>query len=114
MARISVVAAFRGGGAARPGTGDRRAVPGRACARLARAELAAAGRRRPRRDEEPGRLTAQEERIAGLAADGLTNAQIVAALYLSPKTVGHHLQRVYAKLGVSSRRELIARQQQVA
>ena len=48
--------------------------------------------------------------MAHLAAQGLTNAEIAAALYLSPKTVDHHLQHVYAKLGLHSRRELIRRE----
>lgn len=74
---------------------------------LASAELAASGGRRRRREQDPGRLTPQEQRVAELAAEGLTNTQIAAALHLSPKTVGHHLGRVYAKLGLSSRRELI-------
>ncbi|MGH2874105.1 MAG: AAA family ATPase [Solirubrobacteraceae bacterium] len=76
-------------------------------ARLARAELAAAGGRRRRRDGDRSALTAQEQRVASLAAEGMTNAQIAAALYLSPKTVGHHLGSVYGKLRISSRRELI-------
>jgi DNA-binding CsgD family transcriptional regulator len=75
-------------------------------ARLARAELAAAGGRRRRHQEDRAKLTAQEQRVAALACDGLTNAQIAAALQLSPKTVGHHLEHVYAKLGIRSRREL--------
>ena len=43
----------------------------------------------------------------------MTNAQIAAALHLSPKTVGHHLQHVYAKLGIHSRRELIIRRRDI-
>ncbi|HVC86017.1 MAG TPA: AAA family ATPase [Gaiellaceae bacterium] len=82
-------------------------------ARSARAELAASGGRR-RRDADRSRLTPQEERVAALAADGLTNAQIAAALHLSPKTVGHHLQHVYGKLGIGSRRELIRRRRELA
>jgi DNA-binding CsgD family transcriptional regulator len=78
-------------------------------ARLARPELAAAGGRRRRRDRDPGELTAQEQRVAALAADGLSNAQIAAALHLSPKTVEHHLEHVYRKLGITSRRDLIRR-----
>ncbi len=78
-------------------------------ARVARAELAAAGGRRRRRSEDRDALTAQEQRVAALAAEGLTNAQIAAALVLSPKTVGHHLGHVYEKLGIASRRELIRR-----
>jgi DNA-binding CsgD family transcriptional regulator len=48
-------------------------------------------------------LTAQEHQIASLAAGGLTNKQIGQRLYLSPRTVGSHLYRVFPKLGVSSR-----------
>jgi DNA-binding CsgD family transcriptional regulator len=48
-------------------------------------------------------LTAQEHQIASLAAAGLTNRQIGQRLYLSPRTVGSHLYRVFPKLGVSSR-----------
>jgi DNA-binding CsgD family transcriptional regulator len=54
-------------------------------------------------------LTGREQRVAALAAEGLTNAQIAAALVLSPKTVGHYLGHVYEKLGIASRRELIRR-----
>jgi DNA-binding CsgD family transcriptional regulator len=78
-------------------------------ARLARAELAASGGRRRRRGEDGSALTAQERRVAALAADGLANGEIAAALHLSPKTVSSHLQHVYAKLGMHSRRELIRR-----
>jgi DNA-binding CsgD family transcriptional regulator len=48
-------------------------------------------------------LTAQEHQIASLAATGLTNRQIGQRLYLSPRTVGSHLYRLFPKLGVSSR-----------
>jgi DNA-binding CsgD family transcriptional regulator len=48
-------------------------------------------------------LTAQEHQIASLAAAGLTNKQIGQRLYLSPRTVGGHLYRVFPKLGISSR-----------
>lgn len=48
-------------------------------------------------------LTAQEHQIVSLAAAGLTNKQIGQRLYLSPRTVGSHLYRVFPKLGVSSR-----------
>jgi DNA-binding CsgD family transcriptional regulator len=78
-------------------------------ARSVRAELSAAGGRRRRRDEDRSALTAQERRVFELAASGLSNAQIAAALTVSPKTVDNHLQRIYAKLGIHSRRELIRR-----
>ncbi|WP_213010715.1 helix-turn-helix transcriptional regulator [Paractinoplanes toevensis] len=51
-------------------------------------------------------LTAQEHQIARLAAGGLSNREIGAKLFLSPRTVGAHLYRVFPKLGVSSRASL--------
>ena len=53
-------------------------------------------------------LTAQETRVALHAADGMTTKDIAAALFLSPKTVEHHLGSVYRKRGVRSRAELAA------
>ncbi|MHB8245913.1 MAG: helix-turn-helix transcriptional regulator [Acidimicrobiales bacterium] len=75
-------------------------------ARQARDELHVAGGRRRRRQDAPDALTAQERRIIELAAQGLSNPEIGAALYISRKTVESHLGHVYAKIGVSSRREL--------
>jgi DNA-binding CsgD family transcriptional regulator len=74
---------------------------------LARAELKVAGGRRPRRSQ-PGTLTAQEQRVAGLAAAGAGNADIARQLHLSVSTVETHLERIYANLGIHSRYELIA------
>lgn len=51
-------------------------------------------------------LTPQELEIAGLAATGMTNKQIGQQLYMSPRTVGTHLYRVFPKLGITSRAAL--------
>jgi DNA-binding CsgD family transcriptional regulator len=73
----------------------------------ARRELVATGEKVRRRvDETRDRLTAQERQIARLARDGLTNPEIGARLFLSPRTVEWHLRKVFAKLGIHSRREL--------
>jgi DNA-binding CsgD family transcriptional regulator len=53
-----------------------------------------------------GSLTATELSVADLVAEGLTNRQIAAKLYLSPHTVGFHLRQVFRKLEISSRVEL--------
>jgi DNA-binding CsgD family transcriptional regulator len=70
-----------------------------------RDELARVGLRRAAPDE----LTASEERVAQLAATGLTNREVAAALFMSPKTVEANLARAYRKLGIHSRAELGAR-----
>lgn len=79
----------------------------RAFADRAARELAATGetvrKRTTGADED---LTAQEAQIARLAVAGRTNPEIGAVLFLSPRTVEWHLRKVFAKLGVSSRREL--------
>ncbi|MET0510154.1 MAG: AAA family ATPase [Thermoleophilaceae bacterium] len=77
-------------------------------AKRAAAELRATGERLGRRQARAGEeLTAQELQVALQAADGKTNKEVGAALFLSPKTVDFHLRRVYRKLEVSSRAELI-------
>jgi len=79
----------------------------KAFAERARHELLATGEKvRSRRDETRDELTPQEEQIARLARDGLTNPEIGAQLFLSPRTVEWHLRKVFSKLGISSRREL--------
>jgi DNA-binding CsgD family transcriptional regulator len=83
------------------------AMGAEAFADRARHELAATGEMvRKRTAETHGELTAQESHIARLAVDGLSNPEIAAELYLSPRTVEWHLRNVFAKLGVSTRREL--------
>jgi DNA-binding CsgD family transcriptional regulator len=53
-----------------------------------------------------GNLTAAERRVAELAASGLTNREVAAALFVSPKTVDTNLTRVYRKLGIHTRAQL--------
>jgi DNA-binding CsgD family transcriptional regulator len=71
-------------------------------AEKARAELA----RISGRPAATGDLTETERRIAALAAEGLSNKEIASALFVTPKTVGTQLSRIYRKVGVHSRTEL--------
>ena len=76
-------------------------------AERARRELLATGETlRQQNAETADELTAQEAQIARLAADGLTNPEIGAELFISGRTVEWHLRKVYPKLGISTRREL--------
>jgi DNA-binding CsgD family transcriptional regulator len=75
----------------------------------ARTELRAAGERLPDQTNSIESLSAQELQIARLAADGLTNREIGARLFLSPRTVGFHLYRIFPKLGITSRAQLASR-----
>jgi DNA-binding CsgD family transcriptional regulator len=74
-------------------------------AERARLELARIGGRVASR----GDLTAAERQLADLVAEGLSNKEIAAALFVTPKTVGTKLSRIYAKVGVHSRTELVRR-----
>jgi DNA-binding CsgD family transcriptional regulator len=80
-----------------------------AFAERARRELQATGETARKRTAVTGRdeeLTAQEAQIARLARDGLSNPEIGARLFLSPRTVQHHLGSVFTKLGITSRSHL--------
>lgn len=72
----------------------------------AQSELRATGETARRRDSGVARLTPQELRIAELVAGGASNREVAERLFISPRTVGHHLGRIYAKLEVSSRTRL--------
>jgi DNA-binding CsgD family transcriptional regulator/tetratricopeptide (TPR) repeat protein len=73
----------------------------------ARVELESCGEKvRKRTSDSSEGLTAQERQIARLARDGLSNPEIGARLFLSPRTVEWHMRNVFGKLGVRSRREL--------
>jgi len=71
-------------------------------AERARAEL----RRISGRAATPGALTPAEERVAALVAEGKTNREVAAALFLSDRTVEGHLSRIFGKLGIRHRAEL--------
>jgi DNA-binding CsgD family transcriptional regulator len=78
-----------------------------AFAERARRELSATGETvRKRTVETLDALTTQEAQVARLAAQGHTNPEIGAQLFISPRTVEYHLHKVFPKLGISSRREL--------
>jgi DNA-binding CsgD family transcriptional regulator len=74
--------------------------------RAARELLATGQRARRRTDDTLGQLTVREAEIASLARDGHTNNEIGSRLFISGRTVEYHLQKVYRKLGIASRRQL--------
>jgi DNA-binding CsgD family transcriptional regulator len=79
-----------------------------AFAERARRELLATGATaRKRTVETSSELTAQEAQIACLARDGLSNPEIGIRLFISPRTVQYHLRKIFAKLGISSRNQLV-------
>ncbi len=76
----------------------------------ARQELRASGEQsRPRVDRARDQLTPQELQIAQMAAEGLTNREIGEKLYLSHRTIGSHLYRIFPKLDITSRAQLASR-----
>ena len=71
------------------------------------AELRATGERiRRRTDADTSQLTPQELQVARAVSQGLTNREAAAQLFISPRTVDHHLRSVYRKFGITSRAEL--------
>jgi DNA-binding CsgD family transcriptional regulator len=83
------------------------AIGASAFAERARVELLATGERaRMRAPETRDDLTPQERQIAELAAEGESNAQIGAQLFISPHTVAYHLHKVFGKLDITSRNQL--------
>jgi ATP/maltotriose-dependent transcriptional regulator MalT len=83
------------------------AMPADGFAERARRELLATGERvRAHRGDTSTQLSSQELHIALLARDGRTNPEIATELFISARTVEWHLRKVFAKLGITSRREL--------
>ena len=77
-----------------------------AFAQRAGRELLATGETARRHVETSSQLTFQEAQVARLAGEGLTNSEIGARLFISPRTAEYHLHKVFAKLGISSRAQL--------
>ena len=79
-----------------------------AWAERARDELRASGETaRKRTPTALDQLTPQELQITRLVAEGATNKEVAARLFLSPRTIDYHLRKIYTKLGISSRAELM-------
>ena len=88
---------------------DDRMVPGPGGAPVSALNGRGAGAVRMGRDAgEPHGLSAREMEVMSLIADGQTNGEIAARLFLAEKTVKNHVRRIYSKLGVGSRPAAIA------
>jgi DNA-binding CsgD family transcriptional regulator len=85
-----------------------RTMGARLFAERAEAELRATGETARRRDPSTlDDLTPQELQIAALVAEGMTNREIAGQLFLSPRTIDYHLRKVFSKLGIASRTQLV-------
>jgi DNA-binding CsgD family transcriptional regulator len=69
-------------------------------------QVRSSGKRTVETVETVDELTQQEKQIALLARDGLSNPEVGSRLFISPRTVKWHLRKVFAKLEISSRKEL--------
>jgi DNA-binding CsgD family transcriptional regulator len=91
---------------------------GAACwAQRARDELRATGetvRKRRGEGQDIDRLTHQELQVARAVSQGLTNREAAAQLFISPRTVDHHLRGIYRKFGITSRAELVLLAEELA
>jgi DNA-binding NarL/FixJ family response regulator len=77
-------------------------------AERARAELRATGETARKREPNSfDQLTRQELQVVRAVSQGITNREVAAQLFISPRTVDHHLRSIFHKLGISSRAELI-------
>jgi DNA-binding CsgD family transcriptional regulator len=76
---------------------------GRLDAEAGEAVLGAAGHRVRRRRKGPGGLTPRETDVLVCMARGMSNRDAARALFISPKTVGNHLEHIYTKLGITTR-----------
>jgi DNA-binding CsgD family transcriptional regulator len=93
--------------------GTLRDLGAKAAARRAQQRLAALRERAPRTRQadklsDPHALTGRQRQVFDLLAAGLSNPEIAAELHISPKTVGHHVEAILAKLGVQNRTHAVA------
>ena len=76
---------------------------GRLAPEAVHAVLAAAGQQRPKRASGPAGLTPREVEVLTLIARGASNKQVAHELEITPKTAGTHIERIYVKIGASTR-----------